>query len=127
MEQNFFLESFDHFLNTFHGIQVLGFLISGTFSSFFKLKTIWILPNLQLLNFLILLFFSLTKWVPGNWFILIVLFWTGILEGCVYVKTFERIYEEEHPARKKFSLGMTTIITSFGIIIGDIAANNMFK
>lgn len=82
---------------------------------------------MQFINFLILLFFYLTKWVPGNWFILIIMFWTGLLEGCVYVKTFDRIYEEEHPVRKKFSLGMTTIITSLGIIIADIASNVMFE
>lgn len=110
------------FYNAFHGAQCAGFLISGTFSTFLKIKSIWILSILQFINLIIMIIISITKWIPLNWFILIIMFWTGLIEGCAYVKTFYRIHKEEHQARKRFSLGMTTIITSLGIIVGAVAS-----
>lgn len=104
----------------------MGFFVSGTFSTLFKLKSIWILTILQFINLIIIIIISLAKWVPGNWFILIIMFWTGLLEGCAYVKTFYRIHKEEHQARKMFSLGITTIITSLGIVIGSVASIFIF-
>lgn len=110
------------FYNFFHGSLCFGFFIAGTFSTLFKLKSIWILTFLQFINLMILVVISVTKWIPGNWFIAIIMFWIGLIEGCAYVKTFYKIHKEEHQARRKFSLGMTTIVTSLGIIIGVVAS-----
>lgn len=114
-------ELFD-FYNVFYGSLCLGIFVSGTFSTLFKLKSTWILTALQFTSLIISIIISLTKWEPGNWFIFIFMFWSGLLDGCAYVKTFSRIHEEEHQTRKMFSLGITTIITSLGIVIGAVAS-----
>lgn len=62
------------------------------------------------------------KWVPGNWIFYILILWIGLLEGGVYVKTFYRIHEEEHSVRKQFSLGITTVVISLGIIVSGVAS-----
>lgn len=77
---------------------------------------------MQFTSIIVLIIISLTKWVPGNWFIFIIMFWSGLLDGCAYVKTFFRIHKEEHQARKVFSLGITTLVTSLGIVIGAVAS-----
>lgn len=77
---------------------------------------------MQFINLIILIVFYVTGGILGNWFISVMMFWTGLIEGCAYVKTFYKIHEEEHQARKKFSLGMTTIVTSLGIIVGAVVS-----
>lgn len=71
---------------------------------------------------IILLIVNLTRWVPDNWIFYILILWIGLLEGGVYTKTLYRIHNEEHPLRKQFSLGFTTIIISLAIIVGGFAS-----
>lgn len=108
--------------NVFHGIQFIGFFLAGTFHSYLKLKSIWLFPILQLINMIILFILYLMKWVPDNWIFYILILWIGLLEGGVYVKTFYRIHKEEHSVRKQFSLGISTIVISLGIIVSGVAS-----
>lgn len=46
--------------------------------------------------------------------------WMGLTFGTVYLNTFLRVYCEENDRRKKFTLGVTTIGSSFGLVVAGI-------
>lgn len=54
------------------------------------------------------------------WFLLPMSIWMGLTFGTVYLNTFLRIHSEEIDLRKKFTLGVTTIGSSFGLIIAGV-------
>lgn len=54
------------------------------------------------------------------WFLLPMSIWLGLTFGTVYLNTFLRIHCEEIDLRKKFTLGVTTIGSSFGLIVAGV-------
>lgn len=89
----------------------------------FKINRIWIPALLNFLGMIVLVLvfrFGRNFTEEIIWFLLPMSIWMGLTFGTVYLNTFLRIYCEENDLRKKFTLGVTTIGSSFGLVIAGV-------
>lgn len=64
---------------------------------------------LQFVNVIYFAFQAVFMTVPSIWIVFVIVFWEGLLGGCCYVNTFNRISKELPLRYKAFGMGMTTI------------------
>lgn len=115
-----------------HGISSDGFYVRASFAYqvgvFFSrssatvlpINTLWPLPTLQIINVAIFLAQALTDMMPAAWMVLFLVFWEGLLGGCVYVNGFRLIKERKRPDLREFSLGFASVADTFGIVIASL-------
>lgn len=65
--------------------------------------------------------------VPTIWIVFAIVFWEGLLGGCCYVNTFNRISIELPIRYKSFGLGLTTIGQSCGVVLAGLLAIPIHK
>lgn len=98
-----------------------GVFLSRSSGAIFQasLRTLWILPGLQLLN---LLFFTwtATTHVWYNWSLLFLCFGAGLLGGGVYVNAYNRINVDIPKHQKEFSLASASVADSVGTVMADV-------
>lgn len=100
----------------------VGVFVSRSSLSLFSIDYLWLMSILQLLNVSFFVFQAIFMAVPNIWIIFVIVFWEGLLGGCCYVNTFNRISKEVPMQYKLFGLGLTTIGQSCGIVFAGIMA-----
>lgn len=60
--------------------------------------------------------------VPSIWIIFIIVFWEGLLGGCSYANTLNRLAIELPPPYKSFGLGVTIIGQTIGVVFAGLLA-----
>ncbi|XBW37660.1 hypothetical protein QEN19_003241 [Hanseniaspora menglaensis] len=96
----------------------LGVLISRSSGNFIRIKKVWILSLLQLVN--LLLFLIEAMYFPINFVFIVIVFsfYEGLLGGSSYVNVFLNVndlYQSNHSLRE-FCIGVVTISDSLGIL-----------
>lgn len=100
----------------------IGVFVSRSSLSLFENNQIWIMSILQFLNVIYFTFQAVFMYVPTIWIVFIIVFWEGLLGGCCYVNTFNRISKELPIRYKQFGMGMTTIGQSCGVVLAGLLA-----
>ena len=87
----------------------------------FRFRRLYLLSILQFANLLLTVVQSLYD-LPFTsiWPLLILIFYEGLLGGCLYVNTFMSVSEQVPIHKREFSMGCVGISDSFGIVIAGI-------
>lgn len=87
----------------------------------FRFKHLYLLSILQFANLLLTVVQSLYD-LPFTsiWPLLVLIFYEGLLGGCLYVNTFMSVSEQVPIQRREFSMGCVGVSDSFGIVIAGI-------
>lgn len=72
---------------------------------------------LQLVNVIYFTYQAIFMTVPTILIIFILVFWEGLLGGCCYANTFNRMAQELPIQYKSFGMGMTAIGQSVGVVL----------
>lgn len=95
----------------------IGVFISRSSLSCFSTNQIWIMAILQLVNVIYFTYQAIFMTVPTILIIFILVFWEGLLGGCCYANTFNRMAQELPIQYKSFGMGMTAIGQSVGVVL----------
>lgn len=84
-----------------------------------RVRRLYLLSYLQFANVLITLVQSVTFTVPFGliWFLLLLVFYEGLLGGFLYVNTFMSVSEDVPRLKREFSMGCVGISDSFGVML----------
>lgn len=100
----------------------IGVFISRSSVNFFATKHIWFLSILQFLNVIYFSYEAVYLTTPDIWIVFLIVFWEGLLGGCCYVNTFNRITKELPQQYKSFGMGFATIGESLGVVGAGLLA-----
>lgn len=101
----------------------LGVLISRSSIELFRIKNIWIMSILQLVNALIFLgHVSLLYQIPSIYIVIALIIYEGLLGGFTYVNTFFRIKKEIDLHKQEFAISAVTMADSLGIVVSGLVA-----
>lgn len=92
-----------------------GVFISRSSVNFFPIKRLWIPAVCQATNLTLLTFVAVFNIIPYIWIVFFIIFWEGLLGGCIYVNTYYGISETFSGSEKEFCLGATS--QSYGLSI----------
>lgn len=97
----------------------LGVFISRSSINFgVRVKSLYVLSILQALNVVIMLMQSRFDFPFSNvWFLLVLIFYEGLLGGLLYVNTFMSVSEQTQENKREFSMGCVGISDSLGIML----------
>jgi battenin len=98
-------------------IYQIGVFISRSSGSFIKIRHIYFLGILQILNLSLCIIQSLFMIIPNIWIIFLLILYEGLLGGAAYVNTFMNVSEEVNTSEREFALGCVGISDSFGIVL----------
>lgn len=95
----------------------IGVMISRSTIEIFRIKNIWIMSILQLINVFIFLG-HVTKLynIPSFYLVLGLIIYEGLLGGFTYVNAFFRIRKEIEPSKLEFAISTATLGDSLGIV-----------
>lgn len=94
-----------------------GVFISRSSGSMIRLKNLYLLGFLQVINLIICILQSLYMFIPSIWIIFVLIFYEGLLGGAGYVNTFMSVSEQVESHEREFALGCVGISDSFGIVM----------
>lgn len=94
----------------------VGVFISRSSVNFFETKHIWFMSILQFFNVIYFTYEAVYLTAPTIWIIFGLVFWEGLLGGCCYVNTFNRITKELPTRYKSFGMAFAGIGESLGIV-----------
>nr|XP_042910831.1 battenin isoform X2 [Parasteatoda tepidariorum] len=100
----------------------VGVLISRSSVNILKVNKLWILPILQFINVIFLLFNVYYAFLPNIWIVFAIIFYEGLLGGCSYVNTFYKITVEVAEKDREFSMGVASVGDSVGIALAGIVS-----
>ncbi|XP_015781751.1 battenin isoform X2 [Tetranychus urticae] len=100
----------------------LGVLISRSSVKWIKIKALWILPLLQIINLLLVFVEALKNYLPNIWIMLLIVFYEGLLGGAAYVNTFDQIYRKYEDRVRGFCLGAASIADALGITLSGFSS-----
>lgn len=101
-------------------IYQVGVFVSRSSLSCFQTNQIWLMSILQFVNAIYFLAQAVFMTVPTIWIVFIIVFWEGLLGGCCYVNTYNRLSKELPIQYKSFGMGLTTIGQSSGIVAAGL-------
>ncbi|XP_064631993.1 battenin-like isoform X2 [Lineus longissimus] len=103
-------------------IYQLGVFFSRSSVNLVKINKLWILPILQFLNIVLLMFQIFYQFIPSIWIVFVIILYEGLLGGAAYVNTFYKISEEVVHEHREYSIGVASVGDSFGIMIAGFAS-----
>ncbi|RDA89078.1 hypothetical protein CP532_2211 [Ophiocordyceps camponoti-leonardi (nom. inval.)] len=98
----------------------LGVFISRSSTSLLRIHNLYLPSFLQVGNLVLLTLHSLFYFLPSVYVVFAIIFWEGLLGGCVYVNSFAEILEKVPAEDREFSLGATAVSDSAGISVAGI-------
>jgi len=105
----------EHSYEFYQAIYQVGVFISRSSVNFFPVRKLWVPALFQTINLALLSFIAIFNFVPTIYIIFVIIFWEGLLGGCIYVNTFYVISERFEGKQKEFCLGATSM--SYGLSI----------
>lgn len=105
---------------TYGTLYQFGVFISRTSGKFIRLKNLHILSLLQGINFILTVCQSWFYITESPKWMMILIFYEGLLGGASYVNTFLNILEFVDPSLKEFALGSVSIADSLGVFLASL-------
>lgn len=97
----------------------MGVFVLRSSIRYVRVRRLYLLSYLQLANVVVTLVQSVTFTVPFGliWFLLLLVFYEGLLGGFLYVNTFMSVSEDVLRLKREFSMGCVGISDSFGVML----------
>ncbi|KAK3493432.1 protein btn-1 [Neurospora crassa] len=103
----------------------VGVFISRSSIAFIRIHHLYLPSLLQVANLVLLTLHALLNFIPSVYIVFVIIFWEGLLGGCVYVNTFAEIMEHVPAEDREFSLGATSVSDSGGICVASFLSMAM--
>lgn len=101
----------------------LGVMLSRSSIELFRIKNIWTMSVLQLVNAIIFLLHTMKFYqIPNFGIVISLIIYEGLLGGFTYVNTFYRIKKEVEPSKQEFAISTVTMADSLGIVLAGLVA-----
>ncbi|XP_063327200.1 battenin-like isoform X3 [Pelmatolapia mariae] len=98
----------------------LGVLLSRSSLRCVKIRKVWILSVLQMLNAVFLLLAVRYLFLPTVWLVFAFILYEGLLGGAAYVNTFHFISKETEDRHREFSMAAASVGDSLGITVAGL-------
>uniref|UniRef100_A0A669B456 Battenin n=1 Tax=Oreochromis niloticus TaxID=8128 RepID=A0A669B456_ORENI len=98
----------------------LGVLLSRSSLRWLKIRKVWILSVLQMLNAVFLLLAVRYLFLPTVWLVFTFILYEGLLGGAAYVNTFHFISKETEDRHREFSMAAASVGDSLGITVAGL-------
>ncbi|KAL3987700.1 hypothetical protein ACER0C_014815 [Sarotherodon galilaeus] len=98
----------------------LGVLVSRSSLRCVKIRKVWILSVLQMLNAVFLLLAVRYLFLPTVWLVFAFILYEGLLGGAAYVNTFHFISKETEDRHREFSMAAASVGDSLGITVAGL-------
>ncbi|AWP18366.1 putative battenin [Scophthalmus maximus] len=100
----------------------VGVLVSRSSLCCVKIRKLWALSWLQVLNAVLLLFAVRFQFLPSAWLVFVIVLYEGLLGGAAYVNTFYFISKESEDRHREFAMAAASVGDSLGIALAGLAA-----
>ncbi|KAM8824820.1 battenin [Synchiropus picturatus] len=100
----------------------VGVLVSRSSLCCIKIRQLWALSWLQVMNAVLLLLAVRYHFLPSAWLVFVIIFYEGLLGGAAYVNTFFFISKESEERHREFAMATASVGDSFGIALAALAA-----
>jgi battenin len=102
-------------------IYQVGVFISRSSANFFRIKYLWLLGTLQIVNLVFLGTVAYFDYIPSIWIIFVIILYEGLIGGAVFVNAFYRIADEVAEEKKKeFCMASISFWYSIGILLAGV-------
>lgn len=92
-----------------------GVFLSRSSVNLFRIKNIWWLPLLQILNLNVLTLQAIYHFIPYYWIVFLIVIFEGLLGGATYVNVYYALSTETSGIVREYSMSMTSVSDSIGI------------
>ncbi|KAM6966547.1 battenin isoform 2-T2 [Tautogolabrus adspersus] len=100
----------------------VGVLVSRSSLCCVKIRKVWTLSLLQVVNAVLLLFAVKYQFLPSAWLVFVIILYEGLLGGAAYVNTFYFISKETEDRQREFAMAAASVGDSLGIALAGLAA-----
>uniref|UniRef100_UPI0037E863DA battenin isoform X2 n=1 Tax=Semicossyphus pulcher TaxID=241346 RepID=UPI0037E863DA len=100
----------------------VGVLVSRSSLCCVKIRKLWALSLLQVVNAVLLLFAVRYMFLPSAWLVFVIILYEGLLGGAAYVNTFYFISKETEDRQREFAMAAASVGDSLGIALAGAAA-----
>ncbi|XP_051905681.1 battenin [Hippocampus zosterae] len=100
----------------------VGVFVSRSSLCCFKIRKLWALALLQVLNAVLLLLEVSYQFLPGAWLVFAIILYEGLLGGTAYVNTFYFISKETGDRQREFAMAAASVGDCVGIALAAVAA-----
>ncbi|KAL7379462.1 hypothetical protein ABVT39_027698 [Epinephelus coioides] len=125
MELLYFPEIFLSHAEQYRWYQTLyqvGVLVSRSSLCCVKIRKLWALSLLQVLNAVLLLCAVRYQFLPSVWLVFVIILYEGLLGGAAYVNTFYFISKETEDRQREFAMAAASVGDSLGIALAGLTA-----
>ncbi|XP_077391806.1 battenin isoform X2 [Festucalex cinctus] len=103
-------------------IYQVGVFLSRSSLCCMKIRKLWGLALLQVLNAVLLLLEVSYQFLPSVWLVFTIIFYEGLLGGTAYVNTFYFISKETEDRQREFAMAAASVGDSLGIALAAVTA-----
>ncbi|KAE8283565.1 Battenin Protein CLN3 Precursor [Larimichthys crocea] len=118
---NFFLSHAEQY-RWYQTLYQVGVLVSRSSLCCVKIRKLWTLSLLQVVNAVLLLFAVRYLFLPSAWLVFVIILYEGLLGGAAYVNTFYFISKETEDRQREFAMAAASVGDSLGIALAGLAA-----
>ncbi|XP_060946002.1 battenin isoform X1 [Limanda limanda] len=118
---NFYLSHAEQY-RWYQTLYQVGVLVSRSSLCCVKIRNLWALSLLQVVNAVLLLFAVRYLFLPSAWLVFAIVLYEGLLGGAAYVNTFYFISKESEGRHREFAMAAASVGDSLGIALAGIAA-----
>ncbi|XP_056258375.1 battenin isoform X1 [Seriola aureovittata] len=118
---NFFLSHAEQY-RWYQTLYQVGVFVSRSSLCCVKIRKVWALSLLQVVNAVLLLFAVRYQFLPSAWLVFVIVLYEGLLGGAAYVNTFYFISKETEDRQREFAMAAASVGDSLGIALAGVAA-----
>ncbi|KAF7646099.1 hypothetical protein LDENG_00193700 [Lucifuga dentata] len=118
---NFFLSHAEQY-RWYQTLYQVGVLVSRSSLCCVKIKKLWALSVLQMVNAALLLLAVCYHFLPNAWLVFVIVLYEGLLGGAAYVNTFYLISKETADRQREFAMAAASVGDSLGIALSALTA-----
>ncbi|XP_034567561.1 battenin [Notolabrus celidotus] len=118
---NFFLSHAEQY-RWYQTLYQVGVLVSRSSLCCLKIRKLWALSLLQVVNAVLLLFAVKYQFLSSAWVVFVIILYEGLLGGAAYVNTFYFISKETEDRQREFAMAAASVGDSLGIALAGLAA-----
>ncbi|XP_059929700.1 battenin isoform X1 [Gadus macrocephalus] len=100
----------------------VGVLVSRSSLRCVKIRNLWALALLQIVNTVFLLSAVYFQFLPAPWLVFIIVLYEGLLGGAAYVNTFYFISKESGDREREFAMAAASVGDTLGIALAALTA-----
>ncbi|KAM6905399.1 battenin [Xenentodon cancila] len=119
--QDFFLSHAEQY-RWYQTLYQVGVFLSRSSLFCIKIRKLWTLSLLQVVNAVFLVFAVRYLFLPSAWLVFVLVLYEGLLGGASYVNTFYFISKETEDRYREFAMAAASVGDSLGIALAGLAA-----